>query len=356
MRFTALALFVAALAVASPGCTRNVPVADDGNGTPAKPEAQLQKPVTRDSPSAVSLGEDENGKPVSAASIDAIRSALKDPDPGVRRSAVKSLGNVRWKLPNPVGTILVLALSDADAEVRVEAARIASVDPERADDVAKLLQDQNTRVRVVAASALIAAGKHEDDAYPVLMHVLGDAKAKERQSVLALMRAKAPASRPATPALVAIAQDPGDPLRAEAIGVLGQLGAAQAPVDALLLIAHDAEPKARAAALRALAQLDPKSAKVQVALVKAVRDANIGVKLAATEGVGSEGIPTLIELLRQNDESLRDAAARALGRIGPEAWTAGADLQRLAQSDPAERVRLAARNALKGIIPTPDFK
>jgi HEAT repeat protein len=127
-------------------------------------------------------------------------------------------------------------------------------------------------------------------------------------------------------------------------------------VDALLLIAHDAEPKARAAALRALARLDPTSAKVQVALVKAVRDPHVDVKLAATEGVGSDGIPTLIELLRQNDESLRDAAARALGRIGPDAWAAGADLQRLAQSDPAERVRTAARTALNAVIPPTERK
>jgi HEAT repeat protein len=121
-------------------------------------------------------------------------------------------------------------------------------------------------------------------------------------------------------------------------------------VDTLVLTAHDAEPHARAAALRALARLDATSAKVQVALVKAVRDPNIDVKLAATEGVCSDGIPTLIELLRQSDESLRDAAARGLGRIGPAAWAAGADLQRLAQSDPAERVRLSARAALKAIV------
>ena len=116
------------------------------------------------------------------------------------------------------------------------------------------------------------------------------------------------------------------------------------------MIAHDAEPKARAAALRSLAKLDPRSVKVQVALVKAVLDANIDVKLAAAAGVGGDGIPTLIDLLRQNDENLRDAAARALGRIGPEAWAAGVDLQRLAQSDPAERVRLTARTALAAII------
>jgi HEAT repeat protein len=90
--------------------------------------------------------------------------------------------------------------------------------------------------------------------------------------------------------------------------------------------------------------------------VKAVRDANVDVKLAAMDGVGSDGIPMLIELLRQNDENLRDAAVRALGRIGPDAWSAGPELQRVAQSDPAERVRTAARTALKTIIPAPEFK
>ncbi len=356
MRFTALALCAAAMAVASTGCTRNVPAADDGNTIVAKSEAEVRKPVADIGPAVASLGEDENGKPVSTASMAAIRSALKDPNPGVRCSAIKSLGKVRWNLPNPVSAILVLALSDADPDVRIEAARVAAADPERAADVAKLLHDTDPRVRLAAAGALVTAGKQEADAYTVLMEVLGDPKANERLMVLALIRAQAPASHLAAPALIAIAQNPSDPLRAEAISLLGQLGAAQAPVDALLLIAHDGEPKARAAALRALARLDPTSVKVQVALVKAVRDPQVDVKLAATEGVGRDGIPTLTELLRQNDESLRAAAAGALGRIGPEAWAAGADLQRLAQSDPAERVRLAARIALKAIIPAAEVK
>lgn len=343
MRFSAFAFSLTLLAVACAGCGRSAPAV-------AKPLDDVQKPVAVVAPPPTPLGEDANGKAVTSATIQGLTSALKNPDADVRRSAVQSLARVRWKLPEPVAGVLMLALDDADPGVRIEAVRIAGLDPQRSADVARLLQDKDARVRMAAAQVLVGLGKHEQDAYAVLVNALGDRHARDRRMVMELIRAKAPTSRPAVPALIAIAQDPGDPLRIQAIGVLALLGAAQESVDTLLLTAHDAEPHARAAALRALARLDATSAKVQVAMVKAVRDPNVDVKLAATEGVGSDGIPTLIELLRQNDEGLRDAAARALGRIGPGAWAAGADLQRLAQSDPAERVRQSARTALQAII------
>jgi len=88
-------------------------------------------------------------------------------------------------------------------------------------------------------------------------------------------------------ALVALALDAKDPLRAEAIDVLAQLGPAQESVDALLLAAQDTDPKVRAAALRGLGRLEPASAKVQVTLVKALRDPNADLEsyVAIHQGV-----------------------------------------------------------------------
>jgi HEAT repeat protein len=329
------------------GCGRN---ASADNIDSPKTDA-VSRPVAIVAPPDVSLGEDANSKRVNTASLEAIRASLKNPDPTVRRTAIKDLAAVRWKLPESVGDIVKLALDDADPGVRLEALRIAATDPLRVGDVARLLHDKDAHVRLTAARLLVVQGKHESDAYPVLVEVLRDRKAGERQAVLDVLRDKAPVSRPATPVLIAMSLDASDPLRAAAIDVLGRLDAEQEAVDALLLTAHEAEPKARAAALRALGRLDPVSAKVQVALVKALREPNVDLRLAAAEGVGKDGIPQLIELLRQGDERLRDASVRALGRIGPDAWAAGADLQRLAQGDPSERIRNSAKMALHAVVP-----
>jgi HEAT repeat protein len=348
MRFTPAALCVCSLLVA--GCTRSTPANDEVSVTPDKPAAVVQKPVAVVA-AEVPLGEDENGKAVFAPALDAIKSSLKSADPGVRRTALRSLAKVRWKPPEPAATALTLALADADPELRLEALGIAAAAPFRGGDMAKLLHDPDGRVRIAAAGALLGRDEHETAAFAVLTTILKNRQAAERRAVLELIRAQALVSRPAVPTLVALALDPKDPLRVEAIAVLAQLGSSQEAVDALLLTAYDAEPKARAAALRALGRLDPASAKVQVTLVTALRDPNVEIARAAAEGAGRDAVPELIDLLRHGDERLRDTSVRALGRIGPDACTAVPELTRLAQSDPAERVRQSARAALKTIAP-----
>jgi HEAT repeat protein len=319
MRPTLPALCLCTVLLASPGCTRGrvAAPADEEQAEP-KPAAVAQPPVAAVAANAV-LGEDGSGKAVYAATLDAAKAALGDPDPAVRVAAVRGLGKVRWKAPEPLGGVLALALKDADASTRLEAIEVAAAHAAHTLQPDELLKDKDPAVRLAAARALVSLGKHEQAANPVL---------------------------------IAITLDPKDPLRVEAIGVLGRFGPSQERIDALLLTAHDAEPRARAAALRALGRLDPTSAKVQVALIKALRDPQPDVPLAATEAVGKDGVAALVDLLRHGDERLRDAAARALGRIGPaDAWPAVGELKRLARDDPAERVRQSARAALKAIAP-----
>jgi HEAT repeat protein len=340
--------------IVAAGCTRNATAPSDANPEPQRPVAVVEKQPKSlgDAPlSDAPLGENVDGSAVSAASLDATGTALKDTDPAARRAAIKQLGQVRWKLPDPVGRILSTALADSDAEVRLDAIRLAAADPFRAEDIARLLTDGDRRVRLAAARALVVQGKHEAEAYPVLSAVLTDPRSGDRRDVLALIRVKAPASQPAAPALIAMSLDAQDPLRIEAIAVMGQLGAASEVLDALLMTAHEAEPKARAAALRALGQLAPTSPKVQVAAHKALRDPQVEVAIAAADVTDHEGVAVLIDYLKHGDDRLRGAAARALGRLGPDAWEAVAELNRLAQSDPTEGVRQSARTALKTILP-----
>jgi HEAT repeat protein len=348
MRSFLVALGLGAIISTFAGCTRSTPAKPDGDSAPPRPAAKLQEPVAA---TTVPLGADEDGKAIDGASLDAIKAALADPDPAVRRAAVQKLAKVHWKFPEPVGGILTQALVDADAETRLEAICVAARDPLRAADISQRLHDQDRRVRLAAARALVALGKPNTDAHSILAEALADRQCGERPAILELLRSKIPAARAALPVLIAMSLDGADPLRIDAIGMLARFGTAQESLDALLLTAHAAEPKARAAALSTIGRLAPASAKVQVALVKALADAQVEVALAASEAVGRDGIPLLIERLRHGDDRLRDAAARALGRLGPEAWAAVAELTRLAQGDPAQRVRQSAQAAIKAIVP-----
>jgi HEAT repeat protein len=62
-----------------------------------------------------------------------------------------------------------------------------------------------------------------------------------------------------------------------------------------------------------------------------------------------EAVPALIKALADPDLGVRLDAATALGAIGPDAKDAVPALQRIAEKDPTEFIRNAARAALDKI-------
>ncbi len=66
--------------------------------------------------------------------------------------------------------------------------------------------------------------------------------------------------------------------------------------------------------------------------------------------IGGEAAPALVRALESKDGALREAAARALGRIGPAARCAVPALTAVLR-DPRDRVRQAAALALAQVAP-----
>jgi hypothetical protein len=71
---------------------------------------------------------------------------------------------------------------------------------------------------------------------------------------------------------------------------------------------------------------------------------------AAAGPADEAGLAALIRDLRSSDEGVRFKAAKALGKLGPEARAAIPTLTRLASDDPDDDVRRVARTAVAGII------
>jgi HEAT repeat protein len=88
--------------------------------------------------------------------------ALRNPDPGLRKTAVFKLGNVGPADPAALPAVLA-ALKDRDALVRREAVlalvKFGPAAREAVPGLGELLRDQDARVRLCAAKALEKLGK-----------------------------------------------------------------------------------------------------------------------------------------------------------------------------------------------------
>lgn len=135
-----------------------------------------------------------------------------------------------------------------------------------------------------------------------------------------------PEAAEALPAVIKTLADPAHPVRCAASVALGKIGAAaKVAVPVLEQNLRDADPYLQLASAWALAHLDPGS-----------------------PGLAERCLGPLRWGLKSSDAQIRREGAQALGRLGPPARSAVADLALLA-SDPDEGVRKAATNAIEAI-------
>ena len=130
---------------------------------------------------------------------------------------------------------------------------------------------------------------------------------------------------------------------------------AREAIPALRDLTKDHESSFRQLALEALINIGPEEKGVLPALIEKLTDrGDPGLASIAADGLGKfgakakEGVPALIDMLRNGDESNLVRAARALGNIGPDARAAIPALSEWAKGK-GETERSVATEAIKKI-------
>jgi HEAT repeat protein len=231
--------------------------------------------------------------------------------------------------------LLGVALAE-DPGARVKAAAFVSLLPDEA-------------LRPVAVRALEKLGA---DAVPALAAALQDAGFGARREAIALLAKNG--SDPAKDALRRAARDRDASVRVAACTALldlGEPGEAVAPGLASALTSSDEQVRRAAAA-----GLSKAGIVVPDALERGTESASPIERAAAVTGLGATGakqsVPRLVELLSDDNENVRVAAAVALRSMGADAAPATARLKEiLAAPETRADLRAAAFGALDAIRP-----
>lgn len=263
--------------------------------------------------------------------IERLVRALGDPAWWVRMRSVEALEQVGAQAEGP----LLLALDDADPEIRIRAAvalerlgvpdrMIAAI--ERGEQTAEAMETL-ARFGHAGARELLAEGL----AHP--------APAVRAAMVEAIRRA---GRRDLATELVAIARgDAVAALRADAFDVLRALQVTDA-IDAALTHLDDPEQRVRTAAMLLVGQLGGPAYAPRI--LPRLHDADPAVRAATATALGLTGArvvgESLLDLLTDRDPGVQREAVRALGRLG-DSSTAVTLLRHLDQAAPEVRVAIA---------------
>ena len=295
--------------------------------------------------------------------------SLNSEDRQVRRDAVEDLGR-RGEAAREAVPALIKLMNDADTQVGKNAVdALGGIGPAAAEAISPLIDALDSRkgrggrgagrmqsvMHIAQALARIGPA-----AIPPLQTALESQDAQQRAAAARALGAFGPAAAAAVPALVKNLADGSEPVREDSVDAIGQIGGPARP--ALLAALGDADAKRRAGAALALAQLgasakdtaptlipilekekDPAARVAQITalpktgpdparaaplLVAAATDPDDAIRhaginaLAGARTLHPDAVPALAGLLKNSDFALRQRAAHALGRLGPDAASA----------------------------------
>jgi HEAT repeat protein len=243
-----------------------------------------------------------------------IAARLQQSDPGARRVAVMALAEAAHE-PG-AGELLRLALHDADAAVRAEAAKVIDEFPaeELTEALLGALTAADEKVRYGAARAL-ADLKDPAAGAALLAALQGAADPFVMAATLRALRNLR--HEPALATGVSLLAHPHAAVRHEAVGLLGYLRQSATMADIARLALTDSHAEVRRQAVAALVSGDPET--VGWTLVRAIADADWQVRAESAAVLGrlriAAGVGALIQATEDASWQVREKAVEALGQL-----------------------------------------
>ena len=259
-----------------------------------------------------------------ASAIAAVVAGVGDPDPAIRRVSAEILGNLAVPEATPV---LVRGLDDPDAGVRL--ALLRSLQRAHAAeallDVTSCLRDSEPGVRQQAILTLRTLAAFPRGLSNYLEPMLADPDAAVASAAAVGLLKGGPHDQALT-TLEALARSPAIRDRVQALQAFADCGrdmpwVAQKAFQFAATSLHDPEPLVRQAAARAIARIDPEACVPP--LIEALADEADGVRLTVAEVLGSMGAEVALLLAEGlSQPRLAPGALLALEHlpVGPAAW------------------------------------
>ncbi|HET7090537.1 MAG TPA: HEAT repeat domain-containing protein [Anaerolineae bacterium] len=258
-----------------------------------------------------------------ASAVSVAAAGLLHPETAVRRVSVEILGH----LPLPgASDALIDALSDQDAEVRaaaLHALACAKATPALLD-IAACLNDPEPEVRTEAVDALSQLAGYRRGLVTWIHPLLADPYPAVRARVAATLL-RGDADPEARGVLAAMAEAGDAESRIQAMSALGEWGDPQS-LEWIAAGLHDPLPGVRRAAASAFAPMgirltaeNAESAEksIQRPRAMAAEAAHARASSISAGSMAGRFYEPLIRALGDDDSSVREAAAAAIGRIGP---------------------------------------
>jgi HEAT repeat protein len=286
--------------------------------------------------------------------VEALEAGLQDPSMEVRRSAVSSVGRL-GSAAKPAVPRLIREIGAEDEPLRTAAVRaLGALGPDAASAVEPLaaaLEPSKPSARIEILVALGAIGSEAAPALDRMTPSLTDSEPAVRRSAAeAVGRLKA-AAKPAMSRLEQALKDSDTTVRTAALEAMAAVDP-EAPVtlEAVVRALDDAEFAVRRSAAVALRTLGEKGRPAEARLFAMLGTAgDRDLAKEALRAIHPTSIPSLLELLKHADWSLRELGVDALARLGKGGAEAVPALEKLLRDDPQDEVKRAARRAVRRI-------
>lgn len=293
----------------------------------------VSDPVLRRGSARSLCQRDTDTKPSPALVSALVRVALGDESEKTRlfaRDALKVMGPRAYEaIP-----ALIQGMADSDISVRMTAQDIFfSIGPEAVPALIQALQHESELVRQSAVEVLKRFGAGTNGVVPALGQALQDKHYMVRSAAI-LALSEMNLTEVAISALVEALQSENEEVRQDAAKYLGQYYWTEAKqvVPILVEALKDENHNVAREAAYSLGKIRPEASEAVPALIEAMlrgytNEAHgqvdidyelVGV-LRDIAGSAEVAVPVLVEALRDEDEKMREEAARALSKIGPEA-------------------------------------